>query len=132
MASCRRTESITFDEVTNSNGIAIINVIANEKEQVTFSAIVTGNGLSPSSLSKTAKIVNIPTEAPVVEEPTLPIDTNSMIFIIIPVAIGATLFYLKRIDKLDMITEKIPIVEKLNMGDRIEEIKEKISDIRNR
>ena len=125
-------EVLTFDEVTNSKGIAIINVIANEKEQVTFSAIVTGNGLSPSSLSKTAEIVNIPTDAPVVEEPTLPIDTNSMIFIIIPVAIGAVLFYLKRIDKLDMITEKIPIVEKLNMGDRIEGIKERVSDIRNR
>jgi hypothetical protein len=123
---------LTFDEVTNSKGIAIINVIANEKEQVTFSAIVTGNGLSPSSLSKTAEIVNIPTDAPAVEEPTLPIDTNSMIFIIIPVAIGAVLFYLKRIDKLDMITEKIPIVEKLNIGERIEEIKERVSDIRNR
>ncbi len=45
---------------------------------------------------------------------------------------GAALFYLKRIDKLDMITEKIPILEKLNMGDRIEGIKEKVSDIRNR
>ena len=33
---------------------------------------------------------------------------------------------LKRVDKLDMITEKILI------GDKIEEIKEKISDIRNR
>jgi hypothetical protein len=33
-------------------------------------------------------------------------------------------------DKLDMITEKIPIGD--NIGDRIEEIKERISDIRNR
>jgi len=125
-------EVLKFDEVTNSKGIAIINVIANEKEQVTFSAIVTGNGLSPSSLSKTAQIVNIPTDAPVIEESTLPIDTNTMIFIIIPLAIGASLFYLKRIDKLEMITEKIPIGDKLNIGDRIEEIKERISDIRNR
>ena len=43
-----------------------------------------------------------------------------------PVAVGAALFFLKRMDKLDMITEKIPI------GDKIEEIKERISDIRNR
>ena len=49
-----------------------------------------------------------------------------MILIIIPVAIVGALFVLKRMDKLDMITEKIPI------GDKIEEIKEKISDIRNR
>ncbi len=124
--------TMQFDEVTDSNGIATLNVIADKKEQVIISATVSGNGLSPSSLSKTAEILNIPTDAEVVEEPMLPIDTNTMIFIIIPVAIGAALFYLKRIDKLDMITEKIPIFEKLNMGDRIEEIKEKISDIRNR
>ncbi len=109
-----------FDEVTDSNGIATLNVIADKKEQVTISATVSGNGLNPSSISKTAEILNIPIDAPVVEESTLPIDTNTMIFIIIPVAIVAALFYLKRIDKLDMITEKIPILEKLNMGDRIE------------
>ncbi len=55
-----------------------------------------------------------------------------MMLIIIPVAIGAALFMLKRMDKLDMITEKIPIGDKLDIGDRIEGIKEKISDIRNR
>jgi len=132
-------EVLQFDEVTNSNGIATLNVLANEKEQVTVSAIVSGNGLSSSSLSKTANILNVPVGELVTEEikaPTsefvLPIDTNTMILIIIPVAIGAVLFYLKRIDKLDMITEKIPIGDKLNIGDRIEEIKEKISDVRNR
>jgi len=132
-------EVLQFDEVTNSNGIATLNVMANEKEQVTVTAIVSGNGLSSSSLSKTANILNVPVGELVTEEikaPTsefvLPIDTNTMIFIIIPVAIGAVLFYLKRIDKLDMITEKIPIGDKLNIGDRIEEIKEKISDVRNR
>jgi len=117
---------VQFDEVTNSNGIAVLNVIANEKAQVRISATVSGNGLSPASLSKTANILNMPTDAPVVEEPTFPIDTNAMIFIMIPVAIGAALFYLKRTDKLEIITEKIPV------GDKIEEIKERISDIRNR
>ncbi len=124
---------LQFDEVTNSNGIAILNVIANEKDQVTVSATVSGNGLSSSSLSKTAAILNMPIEELVTEEIEesasvlgLPIDTNTMIFIIIPVAIGAVLFFLKRTDRLDLITEKIPI------GDKIEEIKEKISDIRNR
>ena len=62
----------------------------------------------------------------------LPLDTTTMALIIIPVAIGAALFILKRMDKLDMIAEKIPIGDKLDIGDRIEGIKEKISDIRNR
>ena len=122
-------EVVQYDEVTNSNGIATMNVIANDKDQVTISAIVSGNGLSPSSLSKTANILNMPIEEVLVEENEeigLALDTTTMIFIIIPVAIGGALFMLKRMDKLDMITEKIPI------GDKIEEIKEKISDIRNR
>jgi hypothetical protein len=69
-----------------------------------------------------------------VTEPSigLPLDNVTMMLIIIPVAIGAALFMLKRMDKLDMITEKIPIGDKLDIGDRIEGIKEKISDIRNR
>ena len=128
-------EVVQFDEVTNSNGIATLNVIANEKAQVDISVTVSGNGLSSSSLSKTAAILNMPIEELVIEElvieePTnelgLPIDLTTMILIIIPVAIVGALFVLKRMDKLDMITEKIPI------GDKIEEIKEKISDIRNR
>ena len=35
-------------------------------------------------------------------------------------------------DKLDLITEKIPIGDKLNIGDKIEEIKERVMDIKNR
>ncbi len=122
-------EVIQFDEVTNTNGKAVLNVVANDKDQVIISAIVSGNGLSSSSLSKTANILNMPIGEVIVEENEefgLPIDSTTMIFIIIPVAIGGALFMLKRMDKLDMITEKIPI------GDKIEEIKERISDIRNR
>jgi len=122
-------EVVQFDEITNSNGIATMNVIANDKDQVIISVIVSGNGLSSSSLSKTANILNMPIEEVLVEkneEFGLALDSTTMIFIIIPVAIGGALFMLKRMDKLDMITEKIPI------GDKIEEIKERISDIRNR
>ena len=125
-------EVLQFDEVTNSNGIATLNVMANEKEQVTVSAIVSGNGLSSSSLSKTANILNIPVGGPITEETVtgssieLSLDGTTMMIIIIPIAVGAVLFFLKRTDRLDLITEKIPI------GDKIEEIKEKISDIRNR
>jgi hypothetical protein len=128
-------EIVQFDEVTNSDGIATLNVIANEQEQVIISAIVSGNGLSSSSLSETANILNMPIEELIsedIEEPGmgLALDPTTMILIIIPVAIGGALFMLKRMDKLDMITEKIPIGD--NLGDKIEGIKERISDIRNR
>ena len=124
-------EVLQFDEVTNSNGIAILNVIANDRDQVTISVIVSGNGLSSSSLSKTADILNIPIEEILTKESNtsevgFTLDSTTIILIIIPVAIVGALFMLKRMDKLEMITDKIPI------GDKIEEIKERISDIRNR
>ncbi len=125
-------EVIAVEEITNSEGIATINIIANDKATVSVTAKVSGNGLNPVTITKTGQILNMPViEGEVISESgfvgtEVLLDTNTLILIIIPVAIGATLFLLKRMDKLDMITEKIP------MGDKIEEIKERISDIRNR
>ena len=127
----------SIEEVTNNQGIATLNIIANDKPTVTITAKISGNGLSPATITKTATILNMPiVETEEIEESGmdlgLPIDTNMMIFIIIPVGIGAAIFMLKRMDKLDMITQKIPIADKINIGDHIEGIKERISDIKNR
>ncbi|MCV0430099.1 hypothetical protein [Nitrosopumilus sp.] len=131
-------ELIKMDESTNNEGIATVNVMANDKDKVSISAKVLGNGLSESTISKTASILNMP----IVEEVSdiesensvneLSLDPIIMIIIIIPTSIAGMLFFLKRTDRLELITEKIPIADKLNLGDRIEEIKEKISDIKNR
>jgi hypothetical protein len=129
-----------MDEVTNNQGIAMLNVRANDKEQVIITATVTGHGLGESTASKTAKIINFPiggSDAPVeaVEESSpvmeLDIDSSIIALIIIPVVIVAVLLFLKRTDRLELITEKIPIGD-LDFGDKIEGIKEKISDIKNR
>lgn len=133
-------EIMKFDEETNSDGIAVMNIMANDQETIQISAKVSGNGLSSSELSESAQILNRPVDENNevivdVEEKTnsdLPIDINTLILIIIPVAIGGTLFMLKRMDKLDTIADKIPLGDKLNIGDKVEEIKERISDIRNR
>jgi len=131
-------EILQFDEITDSEGIAIMNIMANEQETIEISAIVTGNGLSSSTLSKSATILNIPVEEaaiqPEVEEAGvgLPIEMNTIILIIIPVAIAGVLFMLKKMDKLEIITDRISFSDKLDIGDRFEEIKERISDIRNR
>lgn len=122
----------SVDRVTNNNGVASLNIIPNEGSKISVTATVSGNGLSSTTITKTANILNLPVVEVEVETAKgimgteVLLDTYTLILIIIPVAIGATLFMLKRMDKLDMITERIP------MGDKIEEIKEKISDIRNR
>lgn len=125
----------SIEKITNNQGVATLNIIANDKDKVSITAKVSGNGFSTATISKTVEVLNIPVVGVESEEETIEteilLDTNTMIFIMIPVTIGVTLFMLKKIGKLDMITEKISIMEKLNMGDKIEEIKEKISDIRN-
>jgi hypothetical protein len=120
-------EVLNMDDVTNSEGIAILNIIANDKETVTVSATVSGNGLSSSTISKTAQILNVPVGETTVEtKQGFMIDSSNIIYIIIPVAIGVVLFVLKRTERLDTITEK------LDIGEKFEKIKEKISSIRNR
>lgn len=122
----------TTESETNSEGIATLNIIANDKEKISITAKVIGNGLSEATISKTVDILNMPiVEEGIVENPSesstgIELDIGTLLLIIIPVAIGGTLFFLKRMDKLDLITDKIPI------GDKMEEIKEKVMDIRNR
>ena len=127
-------EILQFDEVTNSEGIAIMNVMANELDTITISAIVSGNGLSSSTLTKSATILNMPivetdtSQAPIASQSVegISLDISTIIMIAVPVGIGGALFMLKKMDKLEMITDRVPI------GDKVEEIKERISDIRNR
>ena len=120
-----------MEDTTNSNGIAIMNILANNKEAITVSATVSGNGLSSSTISKTAQILNIPIAEEPVEQGFI-INSSNMIYIIIPVAIGVALFLLNRTEKLQVITEKIDIANRLNIGEKFDEIKERIAGIRNR
>ncbi len=129
----------SMEEVTNSEGIATLNIIANDKETVKISATVSGNGLESAVAEKTVQILNKPdiVDSPeiesVEESPLLEVDIDFTLIglIIIPIAIVAALIFLKRTDRLDSITEKLP-GGGLDIGDRIEEIKEKISDIKDR
>lgn len=118
----------SMEEMTNNEGIATLNIVANGKDTVSITAKVSGNGFSSSTLTKTATILNMPiTEDVIVEEsPEFELDMMTLMLIIIPVAVGGALFFLKRMDKLDLITDRIPI------EDKFEEIKERISDMRNR
>ena len=50
----------SIEEVTNNKGIAILNIIANDTPTVTVTAKISGNGLSPATITKTATILNMP------------------------------------------------------------------------
>jgi hypothetical protein len=120
-------EVLQNEDKTNSNGVAMMNILANDKDTITISATVSGNGLSSSTISKTAQILNIPVdEIHEEQKQEMVLDSSNIVYIIIPIAIGIILFVLKRTEKLDGILEKIGI------GEKIEDIKEKLSNIRNR
>jgi hypothetical protein len=59
-------------------------------------------------------------------------DGSNIIYIIIPVIVVVALFVLKRTGRIDPIIEKLGIADKLNIGEKFEGIKEKLSNIRNR
>lgn len=119
-------EVLSVENRTNGDGVAIMNILANGNDSVTISATVSGNGLSSSTVSKTAQILNMPIVESTESNQGFTIDSSNMLYIIIPVAIGVALFILNRTERLDFITEK------LGIGEKLEVIKEKIPGIRNR
>lgn len=120
-------EVLQTETITNSEGVAKMNILANDKDTVTISATVSGNGLSSSTISKSAEILNIPIDE-IQEEPKQELlgDFSNIIYVMIPVGVGIALFILKRTGKLD------GIIEKIGIGEKFEDIKEKISNIRDR
>ena len=90
----------------------------------------TVNGLGFTNLESSKQIKVIP--APVVEitEETTAnnemFSENNLILFVIPGAAGAALFFLKKTNRLEDISEKF------DFSERIEEIKERVSDIRER
>lgn len=120
-------EVLKIENTTNTDGIAIANILANDKDVVSISATVSGNGFSPSTFSKSVDILNKPIVETSEVESEFIIDETTMFYAIIPVGIVIILFILKRTEKLDLIIEKIGIADKINIGEKFEGIKEKLS-----
>jgi len=125
---------IQKETLTNENGVAAITVLARDPNGLEIDAIVNGIGISNEKLTKMITVNTptpiIPLSAPV-EEPGFNFDTTNMIFIIIPVAIAAAIIFLKKTDRLEVITERLNVGD-FNISDRVLEIKERVSSIRER
>ena len=118
---------IQKDSVTNENGEATVIVKAREASGIEIKAVVNAFGMS-DEVSKSIA-VNIPVPVIPEEEPASSFENINMAFIIIPVAVAAALIFLKRTNRLE------EIIERLNLGDlgeRVLEIKERVSSIRER
>jgi len=125
---------IQKETLTNENGVAAITVQARDPNGIKIDAIVNGIAISNEKVSKT---ITVNTPIPIisgsapVEEPGFNFDSTNMIYIIIPVAIAVAIIFLKKTDRLETITERLNMGD-FNLSDRVLEIKERVSSIRER
>jgi len=120
--------------VTDDNGIAIIEMISHNPSTASIQAAVSGIGIS-----NTQSVASYTFEHPegyveIVESDSfgiggLIIEESQLIYIIVPGALAGTFLFLKRTNRLEGITERLPLG---GLGEKFEEIKDRVSEIRER
>ncbi|MGI0021847.1 MAG: hypothetical protein ACRD9Q_03200, partial [Nitrososphaeraceae archaeon] len=118
----------SMDSVTDANGIARISLLAQDLTRINVQAGVSGGIFSLSTVSKQIN-VNQPVEGGTSQSNTSMFGLTGLtpIFIIIPVAAAAvSIVILKKKNMLNGLTEKISVIERIN------EVKERISHLRER
>lgn len=122
---------IDMDQTTNQNGIATLTAKATDPQKMRITAEISSQGFFESSISKPMSIIQ--PQAPITEvsmeqnsEPSFLINEKYALFMIIPVAIGIAIFLLKKTNRLD------EIMERVNVGEKIEDVKERISNLKDR
>ena len=118
----------SMDSVTDENGIARVSLLSQDPTTINVQATVSGGMFSLSTVSKQIN-VNLPLDGGTGTSniPTFGLTGLTPIFIIIPVAAAAVgIIFLKKKNMLNGLTEKISVIERIN------EVKERISHLRER
>ncbi len=121
-------EIIYSDDITDSNGKAILKIENVNSDKLEVYATVNGLGFTELKTQKIIVVTPNP-EYDTSSSNTTQFDlisNNNMVLFIIPGAAGAALFYLRKTNRLEEISERLNIIE------RFETIKDKISEIRDR
>ena len=117
-----------MDSVTDETGIARISLLSQDPTKIDVQASVSGEMFSLSTVSKQIN-VNQPLDGGTntSNKPMFDLTGLTPIFIIIPVAAAAAgIVFLKKKNMLNGLTEKIRVIERIN------EVKERISHLRER
>jgi hypothetical protein len=112
---------------TDANGNAIISLLAKDPNKIDVKATVSSNGFTTSTASKQINILQ-PLNGETKSDQGTVNTTMNPLFIVIPVAVAAAggIFFLKKKNMLEGITEKISLAEKFS------DVKEKITQLRER
>lgn len=122
--SVQGAEIQQMDSLTNENGIARISLLAQDPYKINVQASVSG-GMFPTSTVSKEVTINLPIESGTTSMPVFGLGGINAIFLIIPVAAAVgCIVVLKKKNMLNGLTEKISVLEKIN------DVKERISHLR--
>ena len=120
------------DSTTNLEGKSKLTVNDVGSDNVEIHATINGLGFTNLEYVKKIKVIPLPIDQVIPEENSEDnvelslIDENNLVFFIIPGAVGAAILYLRKTNRLEGISEKLDILE------RFERIRERVSEIRER
>ncbi len=119
---------------TDANGQASIELISNTPSTANIKAVVNGIGISNAETVSTYSFAYPEGYVEIVESDDsglggFAIDDSQLIYFIVPVAAVGAFFFLKRTNRLEGITERLPFD---GLAEKFDGIKEKISEMRER
>jgi len=120
--------------LTDENGKAVIEIISYNPITAGITAYVSGSGISTGKSASSYTFEHPEGYVEVVESDNfgmggLVIEDTQLIYIIVPGAIAGTFLFLKRTNRLEGITERLPLD---GLGEKFEGIKDRVSEIRER
>ena len=127
-------EIIHTQAKTDENGKAIAELVSNNPSTASIRAIVNGVGVSDAESMATYSFAHPEGYVEIVESDNsglggLGIDDSQLIYFIVPGALAGAFLFLKRTNRLEGISERLPIG---GLGEKFEDIKDRVSEMRDR
>jgi len=124
-------EVIHKQTTTNQNGQALIELISHNPSTAKISAVVNGLGIANAQSAASYSFAHPEGYVEIVESDNqgiggIVMQNTQLIYFIVPGAAIGAFFFLKRTNRLDGISERLPL------GEKFDEIKERISEMRER
>jgi len=120
--------------VTDENGKAVIEMISHNPATASIKASVSGAGISTAQSAASYTFEHPEGYVEIVESDNfgiggLVIENTQLIYIIVPGALAGTFLFLKRTNRLEGITDRLPLG---GLGEKFDDVKERISEMRER
>ena len=121
-------------QITDAKGLAVLEVISHNPSTAKINAVVNGIGVSNAKSSASYTFEYPEGYVGIVEADNqglggIVMENTQLLYLIAPVAAVGAIFFLKRTNRLEGITERLPLD---GLTEKFDGIKEKISEIRER